>query len=73
MTNHGEVERTPARDPLGFWSVWCFLAGALALALGAILTILGVSAAGLFLPGVHLLQLALVLLAATGILRALRP
>ncbi len=73
MTNEGDVAPVRAGDPLGTWSRWCFLGGVLALALGTILAILGVNAAGLLLPGVYILELALVLLAATGILRALRP
>ncbi len=73
MTNDGDADPTVARDSLGLWSVWSFLAAVLALALGTILAILGVSTAGLFLPGVYILELALLLLAVTGILRALRP
>lgn len=47
------------------------LAGLLALALGTILVILGVNAAGLLMPGVYILDVALVLVAAAGVLRAL--
>ncbi len=73
MTNDGDGDPMVARDPLGVWSTWSFLAAVLALALGTILAILGVSTAGLLLPGVYVLELALLLLAVTGILRALRP
>jgi len=73
MTNEGDVVAAAAGDPLALWSAWSFLAGALALVLGTILAILGVDTAALLLPGVYVLELALVLLAATGILRALRP
>ncbi len=73
MTNEGDVARPLPGDPLAVWSGWTFLAAALALALGTIMAILGVRAAGLLLAGVYVLDLALVLLAATGILRALRP
>ncbi len=73
MTNEGDVARTPAGGPLAPWSRWTFLAGMAALALGTILAILGVNTAALILPGVYILVLALVLLAVTGILRALRP
>ncbi len=62
-----------AAEPLPRWADWSLLAGVLALALGTILAILGVNAAGLLLPGVYILELALALLAITGILRALRP
>ncbi len=73
MTNEGDVAPETAGDPLAVWSGWTFLAAVLALALGTILAILGVNTAGLLLPGVYILELALLLLAATGILRALRP
>jgi hypothetical protein len=49
------------------------LTGLLALALGTILVILGVSAAGLLLPGVYVLDVALVLLAVGGVLAMLAP
>ncbi len=73
MTDEGDVVAGTAGDPLAAWSRWIFLAGILALALGTILVILGVNAAGLVLPGVYILELALLLLAVTGILRVLRP
>ncbi len=73
MTNEGDVAPASTGDRLAPWSRRCFLAGALALALGTILAILGVNAAGLLLPGVYILELALALLAVTGILQALRP
>ena len=62
-----------AAEPLAHWAQLAFLAGVLALALGTIVAILGVNAAGVLLPGVYILELALVLLAVTGILRVLRP
>ncbi len=73
MTNEGDIARETAGGPLASWSHWTFLAGMAALALGTILAIFGVNTAGLILPGVYILELALVLLAAPGILRALRP
>ncbi len=73
MTDEGDVVAGTAGDPLAAWSRWTFLAGVAALALGTILAILGVDTSGLLLPGVYVLLLALVLLAVTGILRALRP
>jgi len=73
MTNEGDVARETAGDALAVWSAWSFLAAVLALALGTVLAILGVSTAGLLLPGVYILELALVLLAVTGVLRVLRP
>ncbi len=73
MTNEGDVVAATPGDPLATWSGWTFLAAILALALGTILVILGVNTAGLVMPGVYILELALVLLAVTGILRVLRP
>ncbi len=73
MTDEGDVAAATAADPLAVWSRWSFLSAVLALALGTILVILGVNAAGLVMPGVYILELALLLLAATGILRVLRP
>ncbi len=55
------------------WGELVLLAGVMALALGMILFIIGVNAAGLLLPGVYVLMLALLLLAAGGVLRVLRP
>lgn len=68
-----ESSAAPVEQPLGRWADWSLLGGILALALGTIVAILGVSAAGLMLPGVYLLVLALSLLAASGVLRALLP
>ncbi len=60
-------------DPLPRWADWALLAGIAALALGTILAILGVNTAGLTTGGVYVLLLALLLLAASGVLRVLRP
>ncbi len=73
MTAEGDVAREAPGHPLARWSGWTLLAAVLALALGTILAILGVTTAGLVMPGVYILELALLLLAATGILRVLRP
>jgi len=73
MMSEGDVAPATDGDPLAVWSGWIFLAAVATLALGTILAILGVGTAGLLLLGVYILDLAMLLLAVTGVLRALRP
>jgi hypothetical protein len=67
----GDAVPAAGREPLRVWTGWIFLAAMLTMALGTVLAILGVTSAGLFLPGVDVLELALLLLAASGVLRAI--
>ena len=69
----GDGHAVPAagRERLRAWTGWIFLAAVLTLTLGTVLAILGVTSPGLFLPGVDVLELALLLLAASGLLRAI--
>ncbi|HEX9109361.1 MAG TPA: hypothetical protein VF832_19095, partial [Longimicrobiales bacterium] len=57
-------------DPRALWAARVFPAGLALVVLGMVLVILGVRAPGILLPGVVVLDVALVLLAAGGILRA---
>ncbi len=69
----GDVAPAAAVHPLGTWSVRALLAGIALLGVGTILVILGVDAGGLVLPGVGVLDAALLVLAASGVLAALTP
>ncbi len=69
----GDIAPTAAVHPLGAWSFRALLAGIGLLGLGTILVILGVDAGGLVLPGVGVLDAALLLLAASGVLATLTP
>ncbi len=62
-----------ATDPRAVWAPRVFFPGLALLVLGTLLVVLGVLAPGALLPGVVVLDIALVLLAAGGILRALTP
>lgn len=59
--------------PLAAWTPRVFLSGLLALALGTICVVLGVLVAGTLIPGIVILDLALVLLAASGVLAVIGP
>jgi hypothetical protein len=59
--------------PLALWAERLLLAGIALLGLGTMLVILGVDAGGLVLPGVSVLGVALLVLAASGVLAALTP
>ncbi len=62
-----------APRPLGAWAGRAVLLGIALLGLGTILVILGVRASGLLLPGVVVLDVALLVLAGSGILAIVGP
>ncbi len=68
-----DVARNATVHPLATWSDRVLLAGIVLLGLGTILVILGVEAGGLVLPGADVLGVALLVLAAGGVLAALTP
>ncbi len=68
-----DVAQDAAVHPLGAWSERALLVGIALLGLGTILVILGVEAGGLVLPGADVLGVALLVLAASGVLAALTP
>ncbi len=69
----GDVAQTATVHPLGAWSVRVLLAGIGLLGVGTVLVILGVDAGALVLPGVAVLDAALLVLAASGVLATLTP
>ncbi len=62
-----------APRPLAAWAARGVLLGIALFGLGTILVILGVRAAGLFMPGVVVIDIALLVLAASGILAIVGP
>ncbi len=68
-----DVAEATTTHPLALWAERALLAGIGLLGLGTILAILGVNAGGLVLPGVIVLGVALLVLAASGVLAALTP
>lgn len=63
----------PRPRPLDPWAARALLLGLALLGLGTIIVILGVQASGLLLPGVVVLDVALLVLAASGILAIIGP
>ena len=62
-----------ALDARATWTPRVFLAGLALLLAGTLLVVLGVLAPGALLPGIVILDVAMLLLAAAGILRAITP
>lgn len=60
-------------DAQAVWTPRVFLAGLTLLVLGVLLVVLGVRAPGALMSGIVILDVALLVLAVSGILRALTP
>ncbi|MBX6365768.1 MAG: hypothetical protein IRZ00_18115 [Gemmatimonadetes bacterium] len=67
-TSQGAAPVSPAPT---VWATRAFLAGISALGLGMAFALLGVNIPAFFLPGIVLIDVALTLLAVSGILRVL--